>query len=614
MCGITGWIDLNNDISDKFEIIEKMTKTLKMRGPDSSGFYVAKHTLLGHRRLIVVDPEGGIQPMTRNHKGNSFTLVYNGELYNTEDIRSILLSKGYTFNSYSDTEVLLTAYIEWKENCVKYFNGIYAFGIWDENNRSLFLARDPLGVKPLFYSFKNNSIIFASEIKALLKHPMIEPVINEEGIMEIFGLGPARSPGCGIFSDICEVKPAYCIKYDPSGIKLWEYWKIKPSQHSEGVDTTIEHLRSLVIDAIERQLVSDVPVCTFLSGGLDSSAISAIAGKYFERYGKGVLNTYSIDYHFNDLYFRPNDFQPNSDDEWIQKMVSFIGSSHKNIIVHTPDLVEALVDAVKASDLPGMADIDSSLYLFCKEIRKNATVALSGECADEIFGGYPWFWKKDLIESSTFPWSDAIAERRGILSKELGLLPLEAYIQAKYEESIKDVPYSENESQYEHRMKEIFYLNLKWFMVTLLNRKDRMSMSNSLEVRVPYADYRIVEYAFNIPASMKLLNGREKGLLREALKGLLPDEIIERKKSPYPKTHNPAYTKAVQEWGREILKDKESPLLQIVDVEKFSELVESEGKSFKKPWFGQLMTGPQLIAYLIQVDIWMREYKVKIEL
>lgn len=612
MCGITGWINFRRELLNDREIIGKMTDTLNKRGPDDSGYYISSHALLGHRRLVVVDPAGGAQPMTRVFGKRAYTVVYNGELYNTQEIRSILLSKGYSFKSYSDTEILLLSYIEWGEECVKYFNGIFAFGIWAEENQSLFLARDPLGVKPLFYSCKGDSLIFGSEIKCLLAHPEIEPVIDGTGIMEIFGLGPARSPGNGVFKDINEISPGHCMKYENGIMKIWEYWKLNSIPHTENLDTTIEHLRSLIVDAIERQLVADVPVCTFLSGGLDSSAISAIAAANFKKQNKEILNTYFIDYHFNDIYFKPNEYQPNSDEVWAKKMSEYIGSNHHSIIVHSPDLAEALTDAVKAGDLPGMADIDSSLYLFCKEIRKDATVALSGECADEIFGGYPWFSREADINSKTFPWSNALKERRDILSREFINLPIESYVANKYEETLKEVPHHAEESEREHRMREIFYLNLKWFMITLLNRKDRMSMSNSLEVRVPYADYRIVEYAFNIPSSVKLLDGREKGLLRKALKGLLPDEIIERKKSPYPKTHNPLYTKILQEMAGEIMEDKSSPLLQLIDIKKVSEIIESGGSSFGKPWFGQLMTGPQLIAYLIQVDIWMREYKVKV--
>lgn len=611
MCGIAGFINLKKNLTNEKAVIEKMAETLKQRGPDEHGFYISKNALLGHRRLVVVDPKGGTQPMTRTFNNKSYTIVYNGELYNTEDVRTILKQKGHTFNSYSDTEVLLISYIEWGVDCVKYINGIYSFGVWDESNKSLFLARDPLGVKPLFYSLKNDSLIFGSEIKTLLAHPYIEPIIDKNSLRDLFGLGPARSLGNGIFKDISEIPPAHYLLYNSYGAKLEEYWKLESLPHEEDLETTTEHLRKLLIDAINRQLGADVPVCTFLSGGLDSSAISAVASKAFNEKGK-ILDTYSIDYVDNDKFFKANEFQPNSDEFWAKRMSKFIGSNHHNIIISIEDLLNALKDAVKANDLPGMADIDSSLYLFCKEVRKNSTVALSGECADEVFGGYPWYWRPEDLAATTFPWSKYVADRKSIISKDLGDLQLEDYVASKYEDTIKKVPKLDGESKEEHHMRELFFLNIKWFMITLLNRKDRMSMANSLEVRVPFADYRLVEYAFNIPWSMKFYNQREKGLLRKALIGVLPEDVLERKKSPYPKTHNPLYSKLVQQEMRNILNDKTSPILDIINLDKVTEIVDTEGKSYKKPWYGQLMTGPQLIAYLIQINTWLKEYKIKI--
>ncbi|KUO72386.1 MAG: asparagine synthetase B [Clostridia bacterium BRH_c25] len=613
MCGFVGWINTERDLMNERETIVKMTAVLSRRGPDDSGIHMSGNALLGHRRLVVVDPEGGGQPMTHWVGDNSYTLVYNGELYNTDELRTELSARGHRFKSYSDTEVLLVSYVEWGADCLKRLNGIYAFGIWDKNNRTLFAARDPLGVKPLFYTQVKGSLIFGSEIKALLAYPEVEPVLDETGIVEIFGLGPARSPGCGVFRDIKEIPPAHCMTYNSRGIKLEQYWQLRAAPHSDDLDTTVEKTRGLLIDAIERQMVSDVPVCTFLSGGLDSSAISAVAAGYFREHGKGALNTYAIDYVDNELFFKEDDYQPNSDSHWADKMSEFIGSSHKTIYINTSDLVSALKEAVLANDLPGMADIDSSLFLFCKEVRRDATVAISGECADEIFGGYPWYTRQELINSSTFPWSEAVQERKSILSGEFQSLALEDYIQEKYHGTLKEVPRLEGESKEESRMREMFYLNLKWQMITLLNRKDRMSMSNSLEVRVPFADYRIVEYAYNIPWSIKYCDQREKGLLRRALKGILPDNILKRKKSPYPKTHNPEYLKAVQNRMTEIMADSESPLLQLVNVKAVDEIVKSGGIAFGKPWYGQLMRGPQLLAYLIQIDTWMREYKVKIK-
>lgn len=613
MCGIVGWINMERNIGRETDIIEKMRDTLSKRGPDDKGMYVSTNALLGHRRLVVVDPEGGAQPMTRKKDGNTYTIVYNGELYNTEEIRKELLARGYDFKSYSDTEVLLTSYIEWGEDCVRYLNGIFAFGVWDEKNKTIFIARDPLGVKPLFYTKKGDNFIFGSEVKALLAHPDIEPVIDRVGLAEIFGLGPARPLGSGVFKDIYEVKPGFYVIYGKDGIKVNCYWKLKSEPHEDTLDTTVEKTRYLVLDAVKRQLAADVPVCTFLSGGIDSSAISSIASRVFKHDGKGTLNTYSIDYSGNDIYFRPDEYQPNSDEVWAIKMSEFIGSRHHNVIINSNDLASALYDAVLANDMPGMADIDSSLYLFCREVKKGATVALSGECADEIFGGYPWYMREEDINSNTFPWSRYLNERMSIISKEYKDLPIEEYVAEKYNETIKEVEWIEGESEREHRMKELFYLNIKWFMITLLNRKDRMSMANSLEVRVPYADYRIVEYAFNIPWEMKYCDNIEKGLLRRALRGILPDDVLYRKKSPYPKTHNPEYLRIVQNSMRNILNDKTSPVLQIIDTDRVRDIVETGGESFKKPWFGQLMKGPQLIAYLIQLNTWMKEYNVRIE-
>ncbi|WP_459762547.1 asparagine synthase (glutamine-hydrolyzing) [Alkaliphilus crotonatoxidans] len=610
MCGIVGWVDFKNNLVEHRKLIETMADSLAHRGPDASGIFMNQNALLGHRRLTVVDPEGGGQPMTKVLGEKSYSIVYNGELYNTEELREKLSARGYAFESYSDTEVLLTAYIEWGPDCVLELNGIYAFAVLDEAEKMLFLARDRLGVKPLFYSTLSTGLVFASELKALLAHPQISPQVGEEGIMEIIGLGPARSPGQGIFKGIHEVPPAHYLILRQEQKKLQEYWQLESKPHEDDLNSTIEKVRELLVDAVERQLVSDVPLCTFLSGGLDSSAISAISARAYKRDTRGQLNTFSIDYVDNDLYFQPSEFQPNSDKLWVKKMTHTINSKHHDILIDTPQLVAALKDAVLANDLPGMADVDSSLLLFCKEVKKQATVALSGECADEIFGGYPWFRKKEDIEATTFPWSKATAERVNLLRSEMRHLPVIDHVQTQYHDTLREVPALEGETEEVHRMREISYLNLKWFMITLLNRKDRMSMANGLEVRVPFADHRIVEYAWNIPIEMKYCDNREKGLLRRALEGILPKEILDRKKSPYPKTHHPGYLKAVQREMKKVLADKNAPLWNIIDKGKVWDIVNTSGASFGKPWYGQLMTGPQLLAYLLQVNIWMKEYGV----
>ena len=611
MCGIAGWVNFSESLKSNSKIIKKMTDILERRGPDSEGIYESENVLLGHRRLIVVDPEGGEQPMIKIINGNKYVLVYNGELYNTEEVRKSLLEEGYFFDSYSDTEVLLMSYIAWGVNCIKKFNGIFAFAIYDEEKEQVFLARDQMGVKPLFYSINNKNIIFASEIKAILANPMVKAQIDREGITELFALGPAVVPGKAIYKNILEIAPANCLLISKENIKVWEYWKVTLQENKETVEEAAEHVRLLLFDAIKRQLVGDVPICTFLSGGLDSSAISAIAAEEFRNRGK-ILNTYSIDYKDNEKYFKSSLFQPTSDKYWAFRVAEFIKSNHKNVVLNNKDLVLALKESTLARDLPGMADVDSSLLLFCKEIRKNFVVSLSGECADEIFGGYPWYTNEEMLNAKTFPWSRAVGMRKSILNEKIKKFNIEECAEYEYLKTLKEVPHFENEDKKNYRMKEMFYLNLKWFMVNLLNRKDRCSMYNSLEVRVPFADIRIVEYAFNLPAEIKLLHGREKGILRKALEGVLPEDVVYRKKSPYPKTHNPIYTEMVCKEMNKILSDNNSPILEIIDKKVVKEIVDTEGKSYTTPWFGQLMTGPQLIAYLIQLNIWMKEYNVNI--
>ena len=613
MCGIVGWSNLKNNIRDYSDIMDEMIDTLKLRGPDSAGLKTYNHALMGHRRLIIVDPTGGMQPMTKIINNKEYTICYNGELYNTEEVRADLISKGYKFESYSDTEVLLTSYIEYGQKCADYLNGIFAFGIWDEYNQELFLCRDQLGIKPLFYSYIDGNLIFASEIKALLKHPYIDSIVDRDGLIELISLGPARTLNGAIFKDIKEIPPAHYLLFNKRGINLNEYWKLETMEHEDDIDTTKKKVREMLVEIIENQLVSDVPVCTFLSGGLDSSVISSVAFDKFKKDGLGVLNTFSIDYKDNEKYFKKNLYEPNSDPEYVKRMVEFLGSNHHNIVLNNIDLAHALDDATIAADLPGMADIDSSLYLFSKEVRKYATVALSGECADEVFGGYPWFTREyDSIE--IFPWANSIEYRKNILKPSLKDLPIEEYVKQTCRDSINKIDKLPKESHDDRIIRELTYLNIKYQMLTLINRKDRMTMSNSLEGRVPYADKRLVQYAFNFPKDIKLLHGREKGLLREAVRGIVPDEIIDRKKSPYPKTHNPEYTREVSNMLKKILEDRSSPIHQIIDYDFVSNIVDTGGESFKEPWYGQLMTGPQVIAYLIQLNNWMKFYNVKLDI
>lgn len=606
MCGIAGIITGNYDLREKKPLIERVSSTLKMRGPDAKGEYVTKNTALIHRRLSVIDVERGAQPM---HFGK-YVIVYNGEIYNTDEVRNLLKTYGYEFETHCDTEVVLKAYDKWQEESVKKLNGIFAYAVYNKEEGSLFLARDRIGVKPCFYSLKKDLFAFASRIESLLCIPEIKPVVDERGLNEIFMLGPAKSIGSGIFKDIQELPPASYLTYKNGSVDVKTYWQLKAREWNENLDETVEHTKFLVKDAIERQLVSDVNLATFLSGGLDSSIISKVAADKYKSQGK-ILQTYSVDYVDNDIYFKKSLFQPNKDSDYIGLMADYIGSNHHNIVLENSLVAQALKPATIARGMPAFADVDSSLLLFCKEVKKDVTVCLSGECADEIFGGYPWYHRKEILFDDCFPWARSTAARRNIL-KDGFLSRGEEYIDNAYRNTLQKTSYLPQDNKTERRMREMFMLNLDWFMQTLLARKDVMSMESSLEVRVPFCDYRLVEYAYNMPWSMKALDGREKGILRKAFENDLPYEIAWRKKSPYPKTHNPVYFKCVCDLVKSALEDKETPLNEMIDKTSVYQLMENPD-GMTEPWYGQLMQVPQVLAYIYQIYVWIKNYNVEFE-
>lgn len=604
MCGIAGLLSSSIDLREEHPLIENMSKTLRLRGPDGKGEYITADAALIHRRLAVIDVEKGAQPM----RFGKYIIVYNGELYNTDEIRNMLISSGYEFNTHCDTEVVLKAYDKWGEESVKKLNGIFAYAIYNETQKSIFIARDRIGVKPLYYSKIKNMFAFASRINTLLCIPDIKPVVDEKGLNEIFMLGPAKTIGTGIFKDIDELPPAHCMTYDGKKLTVKCYWKLQAQQNTETKEECIDHTYALVKDSIERQLVSDVPLATFLSGGLDSSIISKVASDYYKK-NNNILNTYSVDYVDNDIFFKKSLFQPNKDSDYIDLISDYIGSYHHNVVLDNADVAAALDDAATARGVPAFADVDSSLLLFCREVKKDFTVCLSGECADEIFGGYPWYHRKEILFEDSFPWSRSTAARRSILRQ--GFLPNgEEYLQNAYNETVKKTSYLDSDSPLEKRMREMFVLNLNWFMQTLLYRKDVMSMESSLEVRVPFCDYRLVEYAYNMPWDYKALDGREKGILRKAFENDLPSEIAWRKKSPYPKTHNPVYFEAVSKLARKAVNDKSCALSEFINPKAVEELIENPG-FLTEPWYGQLMAAPQVLAYIYQIYVWIKNNNVE---
>jgi asparagine synthase (glutamine-hydrolysing) len=597
MCGITG---IMYEQTGNTENIERMVRTLEHRGPDTTQYMQDGAIQLGHTRLAIIDVKDGQQPMQRTVGDETYTLVYNGELYNTDELRGYLVEQGYHFTTRSDTEVLLFAFIHWGIESVERLNGIFAFAVYMHREKKLFVVRDRFGVKPLFYSYNGGVFLFASEIKALLAHPLCTPIVNKEGLASLLTIGPSRVPGKTVYERILELPPGHYLSVHNETLKVGRYYSIESKTHEDDLQTTIDTVEHLVTKAIQKQLVSDVPVCTFLSGGIDSSIISKVASDIMPK----PLHTFSLEFLNNADYFKQNDFQVSADAPFVQQMVEAISSKHQVVTLQEEQLFDALQNSLKAKDYPSMADIDSSLYLFCEKIAKQFRVALSGECADELFGGYPWFAR----ESEGFPWIQSINERDELLKGEMReKLNITETLDEIYNKAIEPV-------SHESKHHQLLYLNQMYFMQTLLERKDRMSMAHGLEVRVPFADHELVEYVFHIPHEMKRTGGVEKGLLRHAFDRQLPKDVLWRKKNPFPKTHNPHYTKLVQQELQSRYSDSQSILKILFDHESFTQLMKSGGASFKKPWFGQLMTGPQLLAYFIQLDDWFKQYRIQLVL
>ena len=471
------------------------------------------------------------------------------------------------------------------------------------------MCRDRIGVKPLFYYEYNGGLLFASEIKALLASKVVKPQIDEQGLNEIFFLGPARTPSFGVFKGVFELNPGECAMYRHSKLRRKKYYTVEAKEHTDNEVTTIEKTRYLLTDAIQRQLVSDVPLCFFLSGGLDSSIIVKTASMYNKEHKLGKINTYSVEYRDNEKYFQKSNFQPTPDYEFISMMSKNADTKHREIVLDNTLVCDALYESVQARDLPGYVDVDSSLLLFCKEIKQNYTVALSGECADELFGGYPWYHNHEILFEDCFPWSKSQDIRRSIL-KDGVLKNGEEYVRQRYLDTISLAPKLKSDTDLDRRMREMFYLNFYWFMQCLLERKDRCSMFSGLEVRVPFCDYRLVEYAYNMPWELKAWGNREKGIVRKAFEDILPEEICWRKKSPYPKTHNPIYFNECVKRVRKILK-KRSILNELLDSKGIEDIIENPDK-ITNPWYGQLMKAPQILAYIIELDYWFDKYNVEI--
>lgn len=605
MCGIVGWIDWERDLSEESPLVERMATTLVHRGPDAQGIWASKRAVLAHRRLSVIDSKAGGQPMLYKSATRNCVITYNGEIYNFQELRHELIGKGHEFRTRSDTEVLLHSYLEWGEECVEHLNGIFAFGIWDDTRQRLILARDHLGVKPLIYAQRETSIIFGSEVKALFAHPAVRPRVGNEGMAEVLCALPIKAPGTTIYRDVFEVPPGCLAIFEHGRTTVSRYWSLESAPHTDDLETTTFKLRELLVDTVHRQLVADVPLATMLSGGLDSSGITALVAREFSRTGRR-LSSYTIDFANRVRDFKPTETRRDADAPWATKVACEVGVELRTVMVDSPELLDRIMAPVFALDRPGLGQIDTTLFLLCKAMKLDATVALSGEAADEVFGGYPWFHGPEALTAATFPWVATYQHRASVtesyLSPEVkARLAPRTYVQRRYEEALADVPRLAFESAAAARRRENLFLNQTRLLPTLLDRKDRMSMASGFEVRVPFCDHRLVQYVWNIPWDMKQSDGIEKGILRRAFADVLPDDVLRRRKSPFPKSQNPAYEEAVRRRANEILGDTNAAIQPFVD------------RSALKKWDESSLNSPAPPPYelIIQIEGWLKAYKVE---
>lgn len=592
------------------EVLSRMAGKPQPQGPEEHGLCLLDHGGLSISPLSATDGSG-LQPMTRAGGGQTFAIACNGEIYNAGELRQELMGLGRSFRTSSDAEVLLEGYMEFGPDFVNKANGIFAFAILDSARNRLCLFRDRAGAKSLFYMIRGDEILFSSQPKGILACPGIKPRLDKKGLNELFSLGPARTPGSGVFKDMYEVLPGHYLLCSPKEQRLQSYWKLESRPHEDSYEKTIATTSFLVQDAVKMQMASHVPVCAFLSGGLDSSLVSALCADQLKKQGK-QLTTFSFDFVDNDKYFKANSFQPALDRPFVDRMVQFLDSDHHYLSCDSLTQADRLYDSVLAHDLPAMGDIDSSLLQFCSLVSEHSRVALTGECADEIFGGYPWFHKKECFEADTFPWTMDLNARKVVLDDGfLEYLDMDAYVKEAYSRSVAETPVLAEDTPLEARRREIAYLNLRWFMQTLLNRMDRTGTFSGLEARAPFADHRIMEYLWNVPWDMKTRDGVVKNLLRQSAKGLLPEDILFRRKSPYPKTYDTSYEKLLAGRVREIMGDGSAPVMRFLDREKLDLFLSHPG-DYARPWYGQLMAGPQMMAYILQINFWLDAYNIEI--
>lgn len=608
MCAIAGWVDFTRGVVPDARVVQGMVDTMRSRGPDDDGVWADEFVALGHCRLSVIDPVGGQQPFVAVEDGRvTAALTYAGEIYNAAEVRSELSVRGHNFHTRSDTEVVLRAFLEWESACAEHLDGMFAFAAWDPRRAELTLVRDRLGIKPLHYYRTPTGVLFASEPKALLAHPRVEARLSIDGLREAIAL--FKTPGTTMFDGIREIEPGTTMRVSLDGDTSQRYWCLSARDHDDSPGDTAIRVRELLDDSVRRQLVADVPWCVLLSGGLDSSAITALA---VGRTPSHLVRSYGLGFEGEAAGFRPDVRRMSLDGPYAAEVADHLGTDHTLVELTvdeltSPDLREQVV---RAQDAPShLGDLNASLLLLARRLRMTSTVALSGEGADEIFGGYRWFHDNAAIAGEWFPWRDPPvigAQIRAFTQGSSHLLDIDSYAKDSYRQAIAQAPKLDGENRQERRMREITYLHLARYLQVLLDRKDRMSMACGVEMRVPFCDHRLVEYLFNVPWKYKAADGREKTVLREAMAPLLPASVCERRKCPYPAARDPAYERALRSELDDLLSDPTSPVAPMLDARAVramsKQLVEPEAR----------IPNRAAIELVLSLNTWLRVNRPRI--
>jgi asparagine synthase (glutamine-hydrolysing) len=595
MCGICGIVNFESDPVDRL-VIERMTNALVHRGPDDAGYFVEGQVGLGHRRLSIIDLSGGRQPIFNEDR--SAAIVFNGEIYNYRDLAAVLTTAGHTFRTRSDTETILHAYEEYGDDCVQQLRGMFGFAIWDRAKRRLLLARDRLGVKPVYYYRDGRFLAFASEIKSLLEIASIPREVDPEALDLYLSLRYVPGPRT-MFKNIFRLQPGHILVADDNGVRTTKYWDIDyPDPEPRSPEYLLERFRELLEESVRMRLVAEVPLGVFLSGGLDSSAILATMSKIA---GGDRVKTFSVGYEASGAAEEAaNEF------EYARLAANAFASEHHEYRLDAPKFAEFVPELVRYLDEPLADPSCIPLYFISKLAREHITVVLSGEGADEILAGYGIYGKM-LALDRIYRGSGALGRLAPWIARLTPSEKLRHYVQMcgqplenRYRgvsrgfsaEGMLRLVGGDRIKQSGERLREIFggyfkavekatpldqmlYVDAKvWLPDDLLIKADKMTMANGLELRVPFLDHKMVEFAAALPNASKIHGKGGKTLLRSAMRGVLPDAIIDRPKKGFPIPIGSWLRTSLRQFTRDHLLARDSACSRYVDRGETVRLVE----------------------------------------